>query len=636
MSIRLRLLLIMILLIFAPLAIVFWFGLREFMSDKVRDIDSFAQDDASNFAMQLKAELSKIVELQRLIVERRVIDSKERFEEFVAGRFDAQKNFFAVSLRLESETPMVRIRADFEKRLGVPSNSFAGFVERTASRPIKPGFLDLGAFPGVGDRPLLWFRANIPVRMTIVPRGAAGKTDRAESATRAATIFLLANIDVARHEGRIGSERTIIDRTGSALLKTASVQVGSVVSNPLAEVFRTSPRGGDAAGDGTGAAITKSYRVGDRDVIGALAPLSGTDAAVIVEFSKKLATDALEGLTQKAVLIVAAVFIVAAIVALFFARSIVNPIERLTLASHAIAKGDFHVDIDVRAKNEVGVLSTAFKQMQEGLVQRDTKLEQARMELIQSEKLSALGRMSAGITHELKNPLAGIIGFAQLGQRVLAEDHQVTRYLKLIEKEGKRTKEIIDSLLKFARKEEVKFEKISLNKVAEDAMTLVAHQLATMGVKVFRELDVALPDIRGAFNQLEQVLINLLVNAAQAMEKSGGGKITVSTRAADGGTAEIRVADTGCGIPPENVSRIFDPFFTSKEPGKGTGLGLSVTLGIVKAHNGTIDVDSTVNVGTTFRLKFPLWDGAATGDNLVTPGVEEKSGLAATSLPPTS
>jgi signal transduction histidine kinase len=227
--------------------------------------------------------------------------------------------------------------------------------------------------------------------------------------------------------------------------------------------------------------------------------------------------------------------------------------------------------------------------------------------LIQSEKLSALGRMSAGITHELKNPLAGIIGFAQLGQRVLAEDHQVTRYLRLIEKEGKRTKEIIDSLLKFARKEEVKFEKISLNKVAEDAMTLVAHQLATMGVKVFRELDANLPDIRGAFNQLEQVLINLLVNAAQAMEKSGGGNITVSTHVAKAGAAEITVADTGCGIPPENLSRIFDPFFTSKEPGKGTGLGLSVTLGIVKAHGGTIDVDSSVGVGTMFRLGFPLW-----------------------------
>ena len=170
-------------------------------------------------------------------------------------------------------------------------------------------------------------------------------------------------------------------------------------------------------------------------------------------------------------------------------------------------------------------------------------------------------------------------------------------------------------------------------------MTLVAHQLATMGVKVFRELDASLPDIRGAFNQLEQVLINLLVNAAQAMEKTGGGKITVSTRVVRPGMAEIAVADTGCGIPRQDLSRIFAPFFTSKAPGKGTGLGLSVTLGIVKAHNGTIDVDSVVGTGTTFRIGLPLWGGAersSEGDSIALLGPSEKGVRDATNLPPAS
>jgi signal transduction histidine kinase len=217
--------------------------------------------------------------------------------------------------------------------------------------------------------------------------------------------------------------------------------------------------------------------------------------------------------------------------------------------------------------------------------------------------MAAFGQLGAGIAHEVKNPLAGILGYAQLALRKVGKDDSAHQHLQIIEKEAKRCKTIIESLLRFARQEPTDYAPVDLTRVAEEAIAIVDHQLAIHRVTIEKQLS-PVPMIMGAGNQLQQVLMNLLINAQQAMEP-GGGTVRVSTGVA-GGAVELRVSDTGPGIEPEVRSKIFEPFFTTKPAGKGTGLGLSVTYGIVHDHRGEIRLADEPGRGATFVVTFPV------------------------------
>ncbi|HEY5600071.1 MAG TPA: ATP-binding protein, partial [Candidatus Manganitrophaceae bacterium] len=219
------------------------------------------------------------------------------------------------------------------------------------------------------------------------------------------------------------------------------------------------------------------------------------------------------------------------------------------------------------------------------------------------EKMAAFGQLGAGIAHEVKNPLAGILGYAQLALRKVDKESPLFKQLEIIEKETKRCKGIIENLMKFARQEKTEFAPTDINQVVEDAVAIVDHQLTINRVKIEKILYPDLPKIKGNGNQLQQVLMNLMINAQQAMPE--GGQVKVSTARVNG-QAELRVADNGPGIPEEIRQKIFEPFFTTKPVGKGTGLGLSVSYGIVKDHGGQIGVESEVGKGTTFILTLPL------------------------------
>jgi len=176
--------------------------------------------------------------------------------------------------------------------------------------------------------------------------------------------------------------------------------------------------------------------------------------------------------------------------------------------------------------------------------------------------------------------------------------------LKIIEKETKRCRTIIDNLLKFARQEKVERKPLELNGVVEDTAALVDHQLGMHRIRLEKELARDLPAILGNANQLQQIFLNLVLNAQQAMEGTGG-RIRITTGRTGDGRAEVRISDTGPGIPKEIQARLFEPFFTTKPAGKGTGLGLSVTYGIVKDHKGEILVESEPGQGATFIILFP-------------------------------
>jgi two-component system NtrC family sensor kinase len=228
-----------------------------------------------------------------------------------------------------------------------------------------------------------------------------------------------------------------------------------------------------------------------------------------------------------------------------------------------------------------------------------------------SEKMASIGLLAAGVAHEVNTPLTGISSFTQMLLQNAEPDDPRTKVLEKIERQPSRAAKIVNGLLNLSRPAQVDSGPIDVNAVINDVLSLLEHQFKPGSIQVRKELSPAPPIVQGIEYKLQQVFLNLFLNARDAMPK--GGWLTIVTKS-DGATATVEVADTGSGIPEEQLSRIYDPFFSTKEIGKGTGLGLSITYGIVQEHGGTITCDSAVGQGTRFTLTLPLSTArAATG-----------------------
>jgi two-component system, NtrC family, sensor kinase len=228
--------------------------------------------------------------------------------------------------------------------------------------------------------------------------------------------------------------------------------------------------------------------------------------------------------------------------------------------------------------------------------------------LVQADKLSSIGLLAAGVAHEVNTPLAVISTYAQMLAKQVANDDQKSILLDKIAKQTFRASEIVNSLLNFSRTSTTSFGDVDLNKVVRETMSLLEHQIQKVGVEVNLDLAGGLPPVHGNAGKLQQVFLNLFLNARDAMD--GGGVLSVRTWAEESG-ARVDVSDTGHGIPPEHIQRIYDPFFTTKGSRKGTGMGLAVTYGIVQEHKGSIEVSSRQG-GTRFHLRLP-WSRTALG-----------------------
>ena len=231
--------------------------------------------------------------------------------------------------------------------------------------------------------------------------------------------------------------------------------------------------------------------------------------------------------------------------------------------------------------------------------------------LVHEDKMIALGKLVASSVHEINNPISGIHTLARLMLRTLEEEkasaqdlQEFNRYLKLIAHESARCGQIVSNLLSFARQKEVKLRACNINDIIISVVVLVRHRLQLQNIMIRTLLDPSLPEIIGDNNQIQQCLMNLVFNAMEAMPD--GGTLTLATHFnRKNHMVHVKVSDTGCGIPEENLSIIFEPFFSTKEEGKGVGLGLSVVYGIIREHQGTIFVDSKVGSGSTFTIRFP-------------------------------
>lgn len=235
--------------------------------------------------------------------------------------------------------------------------------------------------------------------------------------------------------------------------------------------------------------------------------------------------------------------------------------------------------------------------------------------LIDSIKLVSMGEMSAGVAHELNSPLTAIVGNSQLLLRETPPDEPHYQLIKDIHNSGIRCQRIIKNLLTFSRQEEFSFEEVDLNEVVKNAIALAGYQIEKSEIELLVELDPKIPKLKGSENGIEQIIVNLLLNAKDAVgdKLQGNGKdskkgvIGISTKLhPDKSLALVEVSDTGCGIREEDIPQIFNPFYTTKQSGKGTGLGLSVSLGIAQAHGGLIDLETKSGEGSKFSLILPL------------------------------
>jgi two-component system NtrC family sensor kinase len=296
-------------------------------------------------------------------------------------------------------------------------------------------------------------------------------------------------------------------------------------------------------------------------------------------------------------LIALATILVAVMIAIPISRSITSPIAQLVAAHEKVAQGDRTVTVPVRGSGELGILAKSFNSMVE-------TLRMTEQQLIQSEKLASVGQLAAGVAHEINNPLGTILLFSDIMRKELPPGDPRRDDAEMIINETTRCKTIVSDLLNFARQNEVLAQATDVNALLSQTIEDVRIQPIFENVDINARLDSALPTIQADPAQLREVFVNIMTNAAEAME--GGGALTVATEATADEMVKISFTDTGCGIPEENLSKIFTPFFTTKPIGRGTGLGLAIVYGIIKMHRGQIYVESEIGVGSTFTITLPV------------------------------
>jgi two-component system NtrC family sensor kinase len=332
--------------------------------------------------------------------------------------------------------------------------------------------------------------------------------------------------------------------------------------------------------------------------------------------------------------------LISAFLVLFVSFFVTRPIHRLIEANVALGRMDLEHPIEIGSSRELWSLAGSFNLMRDrlrealGEINRDAQeleakveertaqLQQAQRRLLQADRLASLGQLAASVAHEINNPLSGVLNFSALMSRILKDDGvprervpEFRGYLERVTEQTARAGRIVSDLLAFSRRSKPQRAPSDLNAIVRATVDLVSHKLKLLGVEATLRLDERLPLLPCDASQVQQVVLNLVMNGAEATRPHGSGRVSVSTRRAeDGESALLEVTDDGEGISRETLDRIFDPFFTTKDDGKGVGLGLAVVYGIVESHGGRIEVRTSPGQGTTFEVTLPLVPEAANHD----------------------
>ncbi len=296
----------------------------------------------------------------------------------------------------------------------------------------------------------------------------------------------------------------------------------------------------------------------------------------------------------------------ALVIASILSTGIVRPVRNMASASRDLAQGrmDARVEVNPKAAGELVELAETFNFMAQSIAERDERLQESARKITESKKLATLGQLAAGIAHEINNPLGGIVMYAHMLKEDLIKAENRENVHK-IAREADRCKAIVKGLLDFARQTKPERTESNINHVLNEVIALLERQSIFHNISIVKDLSPSIPLVEVDVGQMQEVFMNLILNAAQAMD--GSGTLTAVTHLIkDATVVEIEIRDTGPGIPSDKIDKIFEPFYTTKEIGRGTGLGLSIAYGIVERHHGSINVESEVGRGTSFFVRLPV------------------------------
>jgi two-component system NtrC family sensor kinase len=346
---------------------------------------------------------------------------------------------------------------------------------------------------------------------------------------------------------------------------------------------------------------------------------------------------------------VLAIFWIAFLSWLFIRRVVGRPLKRLQAGTHKLSGGALGYQIELASNDEIGDLAGSFNSMslqlrsanemlvnwgrnlEERVQEKTGELQRAHDQVLHSETMASVGKMAAVVAHEINNPLSGILTYSKLlkkwvdsGQVVNEKKQEAVQCLDLISSESRRCGELVKNLLTFSHQAPMNVQPTDINRVAEQCLLLMRHNMENAGIEVHPRLAEGLPRLQGDASKIEQVLLAVIVNAADAMPR--GGNLWVESRLSeDGSQVALSVRDDGAGIPPEILPKIFEPFYTTKDLNHGTGLGLAVSQGIVERHSGKISIESEVGKGTTVTITLPVPGRSGSTPELSLAGTETKT-----------
>ena len=439
--------------------------------------------------------------------------------------------------------------------------------------------------------------------------------------------------DVAQRKGIV--EVRIFNKQGEITVSSDRTKVGTVVDKQ-AEACYGCHREGEAKVLLPSDSKTRIYHTEKKSLLGLINPIYNEPSCYPCH-PKALnvlgvldTTISLEGFEKEKAQIynrmmisgIVSVIVLSLLLSLLLTRFVNRPIDRLLAATKNAAHGNLDQNVAIRSHDELGELSDSFNNMISELkrsrnaieewtqtlehrVQERTKeLQQVQDQLVRAGKMAAIGELAAGVAHEINNPLTGVLTFSSLMLKKVDEKNPWKKDLENIVEQTTRCRNIVRGLLDFARQRKPDKREWDIHTLIEQTLTLVEKQAPFQNIRIVKEFKTGVPMLLVDADQIQQVFMNILLNAADAMAGNGG-TLTIKTDLKDGIT-EVSFADTGCGIAKEHLSKLFDPFFTTKETGKGTGLGLAISYGIIQSHGGDIEVESEVGKGSTFRIKLPI------------------------------
>ena len=439
--------------------------------------------------------------------------------------------------------------------------------------------------------------------------------------------------DVAQRRGI--AEVRIFNKQGEITVSSDKAKVGTVVDKQ-AEACYGCHREGEAKVLLPSDSKTRIYHTEKQSLLGLINPIYNEPSCYPCH-PKNLnvlgvldTTISLEGFEREKAQIynrmmisgVISVVVLSFLLGLLLTQFVNRPIDKLLVATKSAAQGNLDQTVTIRTRDELGELSASFNHMiaelkrsrdaieewtqtLEHRVQDRTKeLQQVQDQLIHAGKMAALGELAAGVAHEINNPLTGVLTFSSLILKKTDETHPWRKDLETIVQQTSRCRDIVKGLLDFARQRKPDKRLWDIHFLLDKTLTLVENQAPFQNIEVKKEFRSEVPQLFIDGDQIQQVFMNILLNAADAMAAKGG-TLVIKTDLRDG-MVEVAFTDTGSGISREYLSKIFDPFFTTKQTGRGTGLGLAISYGIIQSHSGDIRVESTVGKGSTFRVRLPL------------------------------